>query len=241
MRTIVFDTETTGTNSAIDQVIEAAWLTLPATPQDLLNLPQVPGIEYHQYFKPDVEIAIGAQATHNILMADLRGRPHPSTLVFPDVVEYTVGHNIDFDLDMAAYESHGICTLALSRYLFPQAESHTQSAMLYLFGRRDGGDAGEVEIRGLLKNAHSAAADVRNCTLLLQHLLNEALINGYDISSWAAVYNLSEVARIPKVMSFGKHKGEAIASVPVSYARWYSREADQDKYLIQAFKNAGLL
>ena len=42
------------------------------------------------------------------------------------------------------------------------------------------------------------------------------------------------MARIPTVMTFGKHKGMVIKDVPRDYVRWLLGQPDVDPYLRQA-------
>lgn len=240
---IVIDTEATGINPEVDQVIEVAFQKLHA------HLPAFYShggnySEYtHELFMPSVPMNLGAQATHNILMSELRGKPHPSTFKFPEGVDFAIGHNIDFDLEMLGVmgKVKGICTLALSRFLWPEIDSHKQSAMMYHYARQsDDPDASEIAVRSMIKDAHSALCDIWNCRTLLQNLMVTAHNRGYTLLDWNDVYALSEKARIPTVMQFGKHQGCLIEHVPRSYVQWYMREAKQDPYLVKAFKKAGL-
>jgi exodeoxyribonuclease X len=91
----------------------------------------------------------------------------------------------------------------------------------------------------LLKNAHSAAADIALCF----HVFCCALLTiqtETPLTSWGAIWRLSEAARMPKKMDFGKHRGLPIAEVPRDYVDWYRGQDDTDPYLIKAFQNAGL-
>jgi exodeoxyribonuclease X len=238
MQVILFDTETTGTDPEVDQIIEAAWLELPPTPGEFHDVPNAKAFPfYHQRFKPSCSIGLGAQAVHHILHQDLAGCPDSKTFKIPKTVDFMVGHKIYFDHLMAGEPKVDlICTLAMSRYLFPDKDSHTQSAMLYLIGRRS---AKESRIRDLLRGAHAALDDVRNCSILLRFLLTEAATRGIPVGTWDEVHKLSEIARIPTVMGFGKHKGDAIQDVPSSYVRWYRGQAETDPYYLEAFKRAG--
>jgi exodeoxyribonuclease X len=238
MTAIIFDTETSGVDPEVDQVIEAAWLELPDTPADFHAVPNAKAFPYfHERFRPTVPISLGAQATHHILCEDLIGCRDPSELKIPKSVTYLIGHNVDFDWRMVKEPKiPRICTLAMSRFLFPEKDSHTQSAMLYLIGRRNGKEA---RIRDLLRGAHAALDDVRNCSILLRFLLLEAANKGHAVGTWAEVHAFSENARIPTVMRFGKHIGTPISQVPSGYVRWYRGSEDQDPYYLEAFKRAG--
>ncbi|MNN74026.1 hypothetical protein D3C81_1901880 [compost metagenome] len=45
---------------------------------------------------------------------------------------------------------------------------------------------------------------------------------------------ISEEARIPTVIRFGKHAGSKIADIPADYKKWLLGQADVDPYLRKA-------
>lgn len=234
MKPYIFDTETTGTDHEKDQIIEAAWLEMPERPHMLNGSDD---LSYCQRFKPSVVISYGAQAVHNIITSDLVGCPDSSEFALPENAGYLIGHNIDFDWRFAGEPKvKRICTLAISRFLFPDEGSHTQSAMLYKLARRS---SREDVMRERLKNAHAALDDVRNCKILLMFLLEQAMDAGHACDTWEEVHTLSETARIPTVMGFGKHKGQPISKVDAGYVRWYRSQAETDPFYLEAFKRAG--
>lgn len=235
---LIFDTETTGTDPDEDQIIEAAWLEIPPTPAEFHLVPNAKAFpHYLERFRPTIPIKYGAQATHHILCEDLIDCRDPKQLKLPKGVSYLIGHKVDFDWQMMGEPNiPRICTLALSRFLFPEKDSHTQSAMLYMVGRRQGKEA---RIRELLKGAHAALDDIRNCSILLRFLLIEAANRGHAVGTWQEVHTLSDLARIPTIMGFGKHKGEPIRQVAPSWVRWYRSQAETDPYYLEAFKRAG--
>lgn len=215
MKALIFDTETTGINEP--EIIEAAWLHI-SSPLDTEVLES-----YEQRFRPSKPIELGALATHHIMDEDLAGMPESAAFALPGDVTHLIGHNIDYDWMVAGSPNvRRICTLALSRYLFPSIDSHTQSAMLYHLER--------ATARQNLSGAHSALADVRVCKRVLASLV--ALLPG--IQTWDDLWQASEVARVPTVMSFGKHKGELISNLPNDYKLWLLKQADTDPYLKQA-------
>ena len=220
LKTIIFDTETTGL--AEPEIVEAAWLLLES-PMTLLVLEK-----FEQRYKPSKTIELGAMATHNIMAEDLVDMPESSTFSLPSDIHFVVGHNVDYDWKAAGSpDVKRICTLALSRFLFPNLDSHSQSAMLYHLER---GTARENLIQ-----AHSALADVMNCRRVLGKLLD--FVPG--IETWEDLWQLSEKARIPSVMTFGKYKGIPIAGVPGDYKQWLLRQPDVDPYLRKALTISG--
>jgi exodeoxyribonuclease X len=163
-------------------------------------------------------------ATHHIMDEDLVDCPPPSDFTLPPDVDYLVGHNIDFDWRVIGEPSvKRICTLALCREIYPEIDSHSLSAMFYHLYRD--------KARERLEHAHSALADTFLCRDILVKIVDHL-----GVTTWDALYQASESARIPKVMPFGKHKGVAIADVPRDYKAWLLRQPDVDAYLIEAFK-----
>lgn len=216
MTAIVIDTET---HAAVNPIpIEVAYFpvlpSLQAGPTTTLR------------FNPGQPIAHGAMAVHHITDEDVAGEVlwGNTEWVLPDDVDFIIGHNIDFD-----WESLGrpavprICTLALARHLWPTADSHTQGALIYRLEPPE-------TARALTKGAHGAAADIQMTFVLLKHILAQIP----HIQGWRALHAQSEIARIPTIMSFGKHKGMAVAALPRDYRRWLLNQADIDSYLRKA-------
>lgn len=234
---IIADTETTGIDPEKDQIIEAAWLVLPGSVAEFTAVRQVALFPfYHERFKPSVPISLGAMSTHNIVHSDLEGCLDSDQFHLPDEVQLMIGHNIDFDAGMMKNpDVLRICTLALSRWLFPELDTHKQVAMIYYIGRLHGK---EEWARDIVSNAHAALDDVRCCAILLRFLIIEMQKAGHVVDTWIQLHELSETARIPTVMGFGKHKGLAITDVPFDYIQWYRRQAETDPYYIEAFRRA---
>lgn len=218
MTALLFDTETTGTKDP--EIIEAAWLEL----SDPTSLGVVSTFE--QRYRPSRAIELGALATHHIYDEELTNCPPTSEFSLPHETQYLIGHNVDYDWTVAGRPPvKRICTLALARHFHPEIDSHSQSALMYFIRRSDA--------RELLRNAHSALADVQNCHIILRHLIQRA----GPVSTWDDVWQLSEQARIPRIMPFGKHRGQPIAQIPPDYKAWLLRQSDIDPYLIKALQN----
>ena len=219
MTAIIFDTEATSLDSPC--LVEAAWLKI-SHPSNL-----TPEEKFLQRYNPGKPIALGALATHHIMDEDLVACPPHTDFRLPEGVQYLVGYNIDYDWKVIGQpDIKRICVMALSRHLFPGLDSYSQSAVLYHLERR--------RARDLLKNAHSAEADVMNCLRILWRLLN--VLDPQERESWESVWRLSELARIPAVMTFGKHKGTPIKDIPGDYKRWLLGQADLDPYLVRALR-----
>lgn len=220
MTAYIFDSETTGLNDP--HLIEAAWLQLESISSLAVTA------DFLQRYKPGKPIELSALATCHILDEELAGF-HPHTdFNLPIDVEYLIGHNVDYDWRVIGEpDVKRICTRALSSKLWPDADSHTQSAMIYLHYR--------AEATGLLRNAHAALDDVKNCRLLLVKILDQlAAERGRQVSDWEELWQISEDARIPTIIGFGKHKGAAFADLPRDYRRWLLNQPDLDPFVRKA-------
>jgi len=213
-KTIIFDTEATGIKEPV--LIEAAWLELESIEPFTVANPFV------QRYNPGKQISLGALATHHIMDEELIDCQPASSFKLPDDVGYIIGHNVDFDWEVIGKpEVKRICTLALARKLWPDLDSHTQSALLYFLERNSA--------REQLRNAHSALTDVGICAVILDHICQQLSVKMVE-----DLYIESEKARIPTTMTFGKHKGTLLADIPSDYKEWLLGQGDIDPYLRKA-------
>ena len=213
---IIFDVEATDKNDAV--IIEAASLDVTS-----LNPFEV-GNPWVQRYNPGKPISLGALATHHIMDEELVNCPASSSFRLPAGTKYLIGHNIDFDwAAIGSPEVKRICTLALARSLWPNLDSHTQSALLYYFERETA--------REQLRNAHSALADVWICSKIVGQIIDKLHPVSLD-----ALWEMSEKARIPTTMPYGKHKGELISQVPTDYKQWLLRQDNVSGYLRKALE-----
>lgn len=225
---ILIDTETTG-KSDDAQVIEMAYLAMSETPGKLHTG------AFCSYYKPTIDIQFGAMATHHILPAMLEGqRPHTEAISDVPPADYWIGHNIDVDWNwLGRPDVSLIDTLCMSRALFPELDAHTQSAMIYYLGMSLGKPERAKE---RLMKAHSAKADVENCSTIVSLIINTCRQRGIEVGTWADVYAFSEECRIPSIMPFSqKFKGLHISAVDNGFRDWYRRQDKQDKYILAAF------
>ena len=218
MRAIIFDTETTGFDDPI-KIVEAAYIPID-------DSFRVTGPSYCQRFNPERPISYGAMATHNIMASDVVSCFPACTFTLPGEVEYLIGHNIDYDwgsigrpeANASGIPIKRIDTLALCRKHYPDCDSHKQSAMMYyLFG-----EAAKEMVAG----AHSALVDVTNLRFILGSL--KSLLGFKNLEE---LYEMSEAARIPDKITFGKHDGTLIKDLPRDYVSWLLRQDWLDPYL----------
>lgn len=220
----IIDTETTGLVEPIEVI------SLATAPLELAPLHYHVDQVREEFFCPSKEIEWGAMATHGIVPEDLVGKRPSKAAILPADCTHIIGHNIDYDWKALGKPAvKRICTLVMARAAWPKLDSHSLGACLYyLLGPK-------ASTREALKGAHGAATDVGLAALLLPTLLEEL---GAP-TSIEALWRVSEDARIPKTISFGKHKGKLIAQVDAGWVAWYRRQEDTDEYLLKAFKQAG--
>lgn len=235
---IVLDTETTGKTEP--QVIEFARA-------DVTVEPSVNGMLFHlgaatvERYKPTKVIELGALAVHHIIDADLADCPAaPDNFNLPSVI---IGHSVDYDWKtLGSPDVKRIDTYALAREAWPGLDSYSLGALTYHLHQPSAA-------RDLLKNAHSAEVDIGLCFNVFVSAMSILLPSP---KSWTDIWRVSEEARFPKEMPFGKHRGVAIGDLPRDYVAWLmgedtkaereQRQEDRvDPYLVQAFRKAGLI
>ena len=221
MNALILDTETHDLNG---YPIEIAYAPC-SFEQGVLVINQ--GEVFDEYFSCPEPIALGALATHHILEADIAEKPSFDTFKMPQDVQYLIGHNIDYDIKAVQkcqpdFTVKGICTLALCRMVWPDLP-HTLGAMYYHV-------MDDLELaRKHLRHAHNAKADIYFTGVILKTLVEQLGIK--DMNS---LFIMSESARIPKYITFGKHKGTAIKDLDSGYVSWLLKQPDLDPYLRKA-------
>ena len=170
-------------------------------------------------------------AVHHILEADIVDQPNFGTFTLPTETVYIIGHNIDYDIraiqtcGVDTQHIKAICTLALARLVWPDAEAHNISALIYMISK------GSEKAREMLKGAHRADADIILTANILMHIVHKL-----NIQTIEALFEASEDARIPRSINFGKHRGTAIVDLPSDYVQWLMRQEDLDPYLRKALE-----
>ncbi|MND71372.1 Exodeoxyribonuclease 10 [compost metagenome] len=230
MQAIILDTETHTLNG---QPIEIAYAPIQIHDGKLtLDKSQI----FDQLYRVDEPISYAAMAVHHILESELVDQPHYTSFSLPQDTTYIIGHNIDYDI--RALEKCGvdiskikaICTLALARLVWPDAEAHNISALIYMITK------GSAKARDMIKKAHRADMDIILTANILMHEIHHLKIQTIE-----ELYTASEDARIPRTINFGKHRGTAIADLPADYMQWLLRQEDLDPYLRKAIENAKIL
>ncbi|MCW8040899.1 MULTISPECIES: DUF3820 family protein [Acinetobacter] len=229
MQAIILDTETHTLNG---QPIEIAYAPIQISDHKItLDKSQL----FDQLYSVDEPISFAAMAVHHILESDLENKPHYTTFKLPEDTLYIIGHNIDYDiraLEKCGVDStriKAICTLALARLVWPNAEAHNISALIYMISK------GSEKAREMIRKAHRADMDIILTANILMHIVHHLKINSIE-----ELYAASEDARIPRSINFGKHRGTAIADLPADYVQWLMRQEDLDPYLRKALENSAI-
>ena len=156
MQAIILDTETHSLNGL---PIEIAYAPIQIN-EGKLSLDRE--LIFDQLYSiGDEKISYGSMAVHHILESDLVGQPNFSEFKLPPETIYIIGHNIDYDIraiqQCGVDTSHikAICTLALARLVWPDAEAHNISALIYMISK------GSEKAREMLKGAHNKETEIK--------------------------------------------------------------------------------
>lgn len=221
MELLFLDTETTGTEEK-DRLIQVAYAK------------EFDAEVTCELFKPEVPIAIMAQATSHITPRMVENKEAFKTsetaMKLQELLKThaLVAHNAKFDIKMLQKEGievpNFICTLKIARYLDKNAviESYGLQYLRYLL---------DLDVTA---TAHDAKGDVIVLMALFKRLVkkvSEITDNGEDTEG--GLY--AEMVRISKQpiefvkFNFGKHKGKTVAEVANdpydrSYLNWLLKE-----------------
>ena len=222
---LIFDTETTNLDFTKDpRIIEIGGIYIQGNP-----LKEEQKDIIYQRYNPLKEIFYESMAVHNIIDDDVKDCPPYTDFKFDENVKYLIGHNIDFDWEVIGKPNvKRIDTLALSRYVYPELETHKLAAVCYAITPKEN----RKFIQQICNTYHNALTD---CYLAL-YLLKNILIKNKNILNWEQLYTLSQYSRIPKKITFGKYKGTLISELPLDYINWLLNQKDLDPYLCEALK-----
>lgn len=219
MNIVVLDTETAGlvppepgagvcdiAIASVDEDFQVHWKVESLIDPECTISPEAMGVHH---ITPEM---VWAQPT----LGEFMGH-HRYPLENVDVI---IGHKVDFDLRfLKPYlpdRYQVIDTLKLSRILWPEADSHKLQTLRYTFGL----DAG---------SAHRAIGDVITTISLARRIAEEV---GTDARGLLQLMNapLPQTTRI----KFGKHRGEMLKDLPMTYVKWLVDKADIEPDLREA-------
>ena len=219
MKTLTFDTETTGIDTSEDRIIE---LCLMGNDFDARTM----------RFKPNIPISPEAEAVHGISMKDLEDCPRFIDVaheIYPyfEQAEVLIGYNLGFDIAMVG-EAFSRCDIRVDwkskliidplKLWYQQEPRNLESAHKRFVGRP-------------LEGAHGAEADVQGANDVLFAMMEKWDMIG---KNWTEMADLCEPERHTFVgitnhflwdeqgkviFGFGKHKGERAAR-NISYLKW---------------------
>ena len=240
MTALIFDTET---HKLHGDIIEAAGISIDINFMDRAKIspsftvyPELligRSFQFEDRYKPSEPISFGAMAVHHIVDEDqVKCLPY-TAFKFPKNlnIKYLIGHNIDYDIaavnraGIATGEFKAICTLAMARFLWPNLDSHTLSAVALYVSKNRGKTAHD------LRFAHSALNDCRTTISVLIAIIHEA-----GISSFEELYEFSEKARYPTHIFYGKYRGWAIKDLDDRDLHWLFNKTEDD-YLRISLEN----
>jgi len=213
MKTIFFDTETTG-NTEKDFLVQIAYKTSD-------------GETFTGLYKPPIKIPPEASAVHHITNKMVAGKLsfHESgdlikiKKFFEDKDVVLVAHNAPFDLTMIKKENivpaNFICTLRLARHLDKgeKIERYNLQYLRYLL---------EIEIDA---TAHDALGDVLVLEKLYERLKNK-IMEEEKLGEDEAIQRMIEISSHPSLLhtfKFGKYNGkriEEVAQTDRGYLEW---------------------
>lgn len=184
--------------------------------------------ERESLIDPEKPISPSASGVHGLTNEDCEDAPtlseffanpdepacYGGPLPGPAVV---IGHRISFDTHtVGPYIDGGyteLCTLRWVRRLYPDADDHKLTTMMFALGLPRP------------ENAHRALSDVYSAMYLCKHICERT---GMSLAE------LAEASQQPfelAIYPFGKWKGAAFKDVPKSYLRWARenmKDLDQD-------------
>lgn len=202
----IFDTETASLKGG---VCELAYLKV----NEKLEIID----EFCSFVNPERAIEDGARNIHGILDEQVVNAPTlaklQETLPLMMGEVNVVGHNLVFDLRMTkGYVTPKVrlCTLRLARQYLNQTSNKLDELQRAL---------GLPE-----RKSHTALGDVHTCRDLLSYILQAA-----STDMPALVLRAQEPTMVNK-MPFGKHRGQAVVSLPKNYRDWLVQQ-DIDKDL----------
>lgn len=219
---VVLDTETTGTDAAVDSLLEVAWV--PVTWGEALGWELAgagaPGdafVEYEGVIPPE------ARAVHHIHPLQVApGAPN----CFPrDVVEGQLqqaevpgemmyaAHNAAFDKGfLPGLTLPWICTYRCAMHIYPDAPSHKNQVLRYYLDLQPN----EELMSGLAP--HRALYDTAVTAELLRVMLQD--------NTPERLLELTNTPILLDTVRFGKHRGEKWADLPADYLRWMIRSGN---------------
>lgn len=208
---VVVDTETTGLDPTVDQLVEIG--AVATTTTEVLGM-------WSTFVDPEMPIPPEVSAVHGIVDSDVIGAPGDAQarrrlLDFAGAFgpPRLVAHHLEFNsafLDIP----NGLCTKRLALHLWPNYPAHKNQSLRF---RRQL----QVETFGIAP--HRALGDALVTAALLRDELasDEFLATGID--DVVALIAYAESPILFATWPFGKYRGRPIAAAPADYVSWCLR------------------
>lgn len=209
----VLDTETTGVDPDVDEVVEVAGVLLDTRSRSVVD-------RYTSLVKPNMSVPPAASAVHHLTDAHLVDAPTLEEALGPVLsrpTDYVVAHNAKFDASFLPQVTGAwVCTWKLSNRVWAQAPSYGNQVLRYwlnLVGPSDG------------THAHRALYDAEVTAQIFVELLTMA-------SSDDPLPKMAEVSAQPVLLrrvAFGQHRDKPWSELPRSYLQWVVRSTGFDE------------
>lgn len=198
------------------EMVEIGWVDLVLYPEGW----QIVGKHQSLFVNPGHPIPASATNIHGITDEMVRDGMSPAdarALLAKGAVLHAA-HNARFDKQFVRSGLPWICTMECARKVWPQAPNHKNETLKEYLGIEVEGDAHRA--------GYDAAVSARILLQLLKHLSIEDLIR------------ISDPGHVPTTMPFGKHKGQKIRELPISYLDYMLGLPDLTKGMRIAMENA---
>ena len=209
------DVETSGFPPKAE-IVEIGWVDLVFYPEGW----QIVGEHRSEFVNPGHPIPASATNIHGITDDMVREAMSPAdarALLAKGAVLHAA-HNARFDKQFIRSGLPWICTMEGARKIWPQAPNHKNETLKTFLG---------IEVEG---NAHRAGYDAAVSARILLQLLKHMSIDD--------LIQVSDPGNVPSTMPFGKHKGQKIRDLPVSYLDYMLGLPDLTKGMRIAMENA---
>lgn len=216
---IVLDTETTGVDHSVDQVIE---LGFAATTLDKT-------ISYGSALvKPSVPISAGASACHHLIDSDVENAAPLAVVVdallnpwcqVPETIAYAA-HNAPFDRGFLPdlTDRPWLDTYRMARRYLPELPTHTNQFLRYAL---------KLDVPRDIP-AHRALGDCIVTAALLRWLLAGPARADFERMGTKEFETFIDGPLLLTMCNFGKHAGKRWAEVPRDYLAWMDRTGGFD-------------
>lgn len=214
--TTVFDTETTHKDYLKAELIEFACGSHDGSRW---------AIEVDELFKPTLPIPPAASAVNHITNKHVLNKANFADWssdidALLNARKICVAHNIFYDAQvLSAYGvqvNNQVCTMRMAKKLFNEDETIEAVNLSYLRYALD------LDIPDTV-SVHRARGDVYVTGVLFETLLKMAVKKGYVQEGSNLVEDLIHWVQSPiisTIMPFGKHKGQKLTEIPLSYWSW---------------------